>query len=219
MSNTDVIYIFVWSYSIKQVKASGFRSQSFLNPKPEPHLVLPLENGIDTCRRASMSVERGGSFQEDGSTTILLEDTDRLRSDHISPLRRAQNMWKTNMHNVTIDSWSQAGSSFEEASGHPSLLDVVPVKNQMKGHLTPPNLSTYQTVSLDIPSCQASLRPNLMPGESITSACQLQCASLDISPTSITGATKKLKQSKPITPISIHIRRPTVKASVHGRNI
>ena len=65
---------------------------------------------------------------------------------------------------------------------------------------------------------EATLRPNLMPGESITSACQLQCASLDISPTSITGATKKLKQSKPITPISIHIRRPTVKASVHGRN-
>ena len=202
----------------QQVRANGFRSQSFLNPKPDPHLVLPLDDGIDTCRRVSMPIDRGASFQEDGSTTILLEGTDRLRSDHISPLRRAQNMWKTNMHNVTMDSWSQAGSSFEEASGHPSLLDAVPVKNQMKGHLTPPHLSTYQTVSLDIPSSQASLRPNLMPGESITSACQLQCTSLDISPTSMTGATKKLKQSKPITPISIHIRRPTVKASVHGRN-
>ena len=165
-----------------------------------------------------MSVERGGSFQEDGSTTILLEANDRLRSDHISPLRRAQNMWKTNMHNVTIDSWSQAGSSFEEASGQQSLLDVAPVKNQMKGHLTPPHLSTYQTVSLDIPSSHASMQPNLLPGDSITSSCQLQCTSLDISPTSTTGATKKLKQSKPITPISIHIRRPTVKASVHGRN-
>ena len=182
-------------------------------------LTLPFED-VSDGRRKSKSIPRGASVNVRDSTTILLEDIDQFQSDiRNSVIKTSNNSRESNASSIYgYVTNSGNNSSFEETRKKLSMSDIIPYQNQIRGRLTLPHLDTYQTKSLDIPSSQSG-SPNLLHAESevIVDSRKKQIKNIDISPVSATGAGKIMKPSRPMPSISIHVRKPTVKSSVHGK--
>ena len=166
------------------------------------------------------SIPRGASVNVRDSTTILLEEIDQFQSDvRNSLIKTSINSRESNgssIYGYVTNSGNH--SSFEETGKKLSMSDIIPNQNQIRGRLTLPHLDNYQTKSLDIPSSQSG-SPNLLHAESevIVDSLKKQIKSFDMSPVGTTGAGKITKPSRPMPSISIHVRKPTVKSSVHGK--
>ena len=143
------------------------------------------------------------------NSNILLDAIDQFQSDE---RRRIDKLTNNNNPSTKTSNICQVGigSSFEETSSQQSMSDV---------KLTLPHLSDCQSMSLDMPNGQSGSSKHLHEEfDTIIPKRKHQSMTLDISPGFATGAKKKTKKSKPIPPISIHIRPPSVKTSIHGKD-
>ena len=186
---------------------------------------IPQEGGSNKSGR-SKSVQRGASINVEETSSLLLDGIDPFNTGQKfgTGLKAATT---SRGSNVSSKFGCTAPSSFDrsfEGSGsiYPSNPDHHSNQDKIRGRLTLPHLTHCQAKSLDMPNNQSSAFQNMLHGFSNNSVNEInQTKSLDISPaqTSEVNTTSENNSitSMPRPTISIHIRKPTVKSSVHGK--
>ena len=203
------------------MKSGGKSLSSHLN---NMQVSIPLEDGSNKSGR-SKSVQRGAS--------VNVEETSSLLLDGIDPFNKGQKFGTglkaattSRGSNVSSKFGCTAPSSFDRSfEGSGSIYpnpDNRSNQDQIRGRLTLPHLTHCQAKSLDMPKNQSSAFQNMLHGFSNNSVNEMnQTKSLDISPaqTSEVNTTSENNSitSMPRPTISIHIRKPTVKSSIHGK--
>ena len=189
------------------------------------HKIIQLEEGSEKSAHRNKAIQRGASINAADSSSLLLDGIDPLHSSRkllagMNALNTSRGSNASSKFGYTVP--SSFDKSFEGSGSIHPTSDVCQNQDQIRGRLTLPHLTNYQTKSLDIPSSQSSGFPNMIPGFSNASADELnQTKSLDISPVQPNEVNNTSENnsmtSMPRPTISIHIRKPTVKSSVHGK--
>ena len=182
-------------------------------------LAVSLDGGTDGGPKYK-SVQRGASVNIGDSTSVLLDAIDQFPLDFKNSVIKTANTSRGSNASSRLGYFGYSGidECFEEKSVKRHMLNKNSNQYQARGKLTLPHLENCQTKSLDIPNSQSE-SPNLLHAKSDISVdnVRIQSKSLDISPVDTRGITKPQKPCMPMPPISIHIRKPTVKSSVHGK--
>ena len=106
------------------------------------------------------------------------------------------------------------GSSLEEYEAKQCMADNIQQQNQIRSRLTLPHLTNYQPVSLHSKSESPKKLPAISDHTAVDNG---ESHSIEISPSSSPGKPKRQNPSMPHQPISIHIRQPSCKSTVHSK--
>ena len=206
----------------------GVRKPSSTHPKNfnNMQITIPLENAADTSGHRNQAIQRGASVNVSDSASLLLDSIDQSHPNHkcgggMKVATTTRGSYTSSKFGNTVP--SSFDRSFEGSGSIHPTTDIGINQDQIRGRLTLPHLTNFQTKSLDIPNSQSSVFPNMFQGSFANASVDYmnQIKSLDVTPTQINEVNPSSENSSPImmprSSISIHVRKPTVKSSIHGK--
>ena len=209
--------------SIFYFKAGRKKTKAHSNSRSNAQPIIPLKEAHETNRSYTAVVQTGPKVAEvsvKDSTTILLDAVDEYKSNIRQPIGKATTDFSRNNASPPIGYVMRGavGSSLDEYEAKQCMADNIQQQNQIRSRLTLPHLTNYQPVSLHMP-CGKPESPKKLPAISDHTANvdNRESHSLEISPSSSPGKPKRQNPSMPFQPISIHIRQPSYKSTVHSK--